>query len=57
MSAVRDPLLDPGFHFIDDPGDPTGAEPHPWRELAGGFKSRDVREAVGDAENRFEFLL
>ena len=57
MSAVGDPLLDPGFHFFNDPRYSTGSEPYPLGELAGGFKSRDVREAVGDAEERFEFLL
>ena len=57
MSAVGDSLLDPGFHFFRDPRHSTGAKLYPLRELAGDFEPRDVREAVGDAENRFEFLL
>ena len=57
MSAVGDPRLDPGFHFFDHPRHSASSEPYPFRELAGGFESRDVREAVRDAENRFEFLL
>jgi hypothetical protein len=51
------PLLDPGFHFFNDPRYSTGPEPYPLGELAGGLKPRDVREAVRDAEDRFEFLL
>lgn len=57
MSAVGDPLLDPGVYFFSHPRDATSSEPYPFGELAGGFEPRDVREAVGDAEGRFEFLL
>ena len=57
MSAVGDPLLDPGFHFLRDPRHPASAQRYPLGKLAGGFKASDVREAVGNAVNRFEFLL
>ena len=49
MSAVSDPLLDPGFDFFGYPGDSASSEPYPWRELAGAFKARDVSERVGYA--------
>jgi hypothetical protein len=57
LSAVGDPLLDPGFHFFHHPRHSAGPKPYPLGELAGGLKSRDMCEAVGDTENRFEFLL
>lgn len=57
MSAFSDPLLDPGFHFFRYPRYSAGAKLNPLGELAGAFQSRDVREAVGDAVGRLEFLL
>ena len=57
MIAFRDPLLDPGFYFLGNPRNSASSEPHPRRELAGGFEPRDVRKAVGYTVNRLEFLL
>ena len=57
LSAVSDPLLDPAFHLFCYPRYSASSKPHPWRELAGGFESRDVSETVWNAIDRFELLL
>jgi len=57
LSAVGDPLFDPGLYFFGYPRDPTSAKRYPLGELASRFEPRDVRETVGDAIDRFEFLL
>ena len=49
LSAVGDPLLDPGLHFLGYPRDATGTKPYPRGELADDFEPRDVCEAVGYA--------
>ena len=57
MSAVSDSLFDPTLHFFCDPRYSARTELYPRRELPSRFKSRDVREAVRNAINRFEILL
>jgi len=55
--AVIDSLRDPGFHFFRDPRDSTGTKLYPLGEFTGSFEARNVRRAVGDTIDRFEFLL
>lgn len=57
MISASDSHVDPLLHFFRHPCDPTGSELYPLGELAGGFETRDVRGAVGDAVSRPELLL
>ena len=55
--AVADSHFDPRFHFFRHPRYSTGTKLYPFGEFTGGFEARDVRGAVGDTVDRFEFLL
>src|SRR5665213_527587 len=57
LSAVRNSRLDPLFHFFCYPRDPASAKRYPFGECTRAFEPRDVSRTVGDAIDRFEFLL
>lgn len=57
LSAVRNSHLDPSLHFLCYPRDPASAKRYPFGECARAFEPRDVSRTVGDAIDRFEFLL
>jgi hypothetical protein len=54
--ASGDPIVDPLADLLITPGDATFAELYPLRKQAGFFETRDVLEAVGNADH-FELLL
>src|SRR5450759_961073 len=57
LSAVRNSQFDPFFHFFCYPRDPASAKRYPFGECTRAFEPRDVSRTVGDAIDRFEFLL
>lgn len=57
MSAVSGSLLDPMLYLVGHPRHPASSKRYPLGELAASFEPRNVSEAVGNAIDRFEFLL
>ena len=56
-AAYRNPFVYPVLHFFRKPRHPAGPEPHPLGELAGSFKTRNMREAVRNSIDRFQLFL
>ena len=55
--AALDSFVDRVPHFLGNPGEPASSGLYPLGELAGRFEARDMRKAVRDSKDGFEFLL